>query len=47
MKELKLPAEPTNFLLYSSSDGQIRVDVYLQNETLWLTQKEMAELFGV
>jgi hypothetical protein len=47
MKEPKLPAEPTNFLLYSSSDGQIRVDVYLQNETLWLTQKGMAELFGV
>jgi hypothetical protein len=47
MRELKTSSEPTNFLLYSSSDGQIRVDVYLQNETLWLTQKGMAELFGV
>lgn len=47
MKALKPPTEPTNFLLYSSSDGQIRVDVCLQNETLWLTQKGMAELFGV
>lgn len=36
----------TNFLLYTGSDGAIRVDVYIQNETVWLTQKSIADLFG-
>ncbi len=37
----------TNFILYTSPSGQVKLDVFLQNETLWLTQKIMAELFGV
>ena len=37
----------TNFLLYTGNDGKIRVDVFLKDETVWLTQKPMAELFGV
>lgn len=35
------------FLIYQTPNDQIRVDVFLQNETLWLTQKAMAELFDV
>ncbi len=35
------------FLLYRSETGNIKVDVYFQNETVWLTQKALAELFGV
>ena len=35
------------FLLYTAPDGAVKVDVYLQNETVWLTQKALAELFGV
>jgi hypothetical protein len=35
------------FLLYTSPDGAVRVEVYFQNETVWLTQKALAELFGV
>ena len=45
-----LPEKPdgtTNFLLYTGHDGKIRVDVFLKDETVWLTQKAMAELFGV
>ncbi len=34
-------------ILYSTPNGDIRVDVYLESETVWLTQKSMAELFGV
>ena len=34
------------FLLYSTSRG-IRVELRFEGETLWLTQKGMAELFGV
>ena len=36
-----------NFLIYQTPNNQIRVDVFLQNETLWLTQKAMAALFDV
>jgi len=32
-------------LLYQTEDGSTRVDVQLQNETVWLTQMQMAELF--
>jgi len=35
------------FLLYTSPNGEIRVDVLLQDETVWLTQKAISELFGV
>lgn len=37
----------SNFILYQSDDGTIRMDVFLQNETIWLTQKMMAQLFDV
>ncbi len=36
----------TQFLLYKTDNNQIKVDVLIQNETVWLTQKQMAELFG-
>ena len=34
-------------LVYQADDGKIRLDVRLQNETVWLTQAHMAELFQV
>ncbi len=37
--------EPAEFLLYQTEDGQTRLEVRLQDETAWLTQKRMAELF--
>lgn len=36
-----------NFILYTTPSGEIRVDVLLQNESVWLTQKTISELFGV
>lgn len=35
------------FLMYSSNDGDVNVDVIVKDETLWVTQKSMAELFDV
>ncbi len=35
------------FLIYQTPNNQVRVDVFLQNETAWLTQKTMATLFEV
>lgn len=44
---LSLKAQTTEFLLYTTSGGKVKVEVLLENETLWLSQKRMAELFGV
>jgi hypothetical protein len=42
------PITPTApFLLYATPDGAIRVTVSHQHETVWLTQKALAELFSV
>ena len=34
-------------VLYHSNDGDVTIDAYIMDETLWITQKSMAELFGV
>ena len=39
--------QATEFLLYTAPNGAIKVEVLLSNESIWLTQKRMAELFGV
>ncbi|MFN2343946.1 MAG: virulence RhuM family protein [Desulfonatronovibrio sp.] len=39
--------ELTDFLLYTAPDGQVKVECILHDETIWLTQKRIAELFGV
>lgn len=39
--------EFNDIILYSTPDGAVRVDVLYDEETLWLNQKKMAELFGV
>jgi hypothetical protein len=43
-KEIRKQSE---FILYKSPDGQIKVDVYFHNKNIWLTQKRIAELFDV
>lgn len=35
----------SDFFLYTSQDGEVRVDVFVNDETVWLTQKAMQELF--
>ena len=36
-----------NFLIYKSEDEDLSVNAYIKDETIWLTQKSMSELFGV
>jgi hypothetical protein len=36
---------PGEFLLYQTEDGRTRIEVRMQGDTVWLTQKQMAELF--
>lgn len=44
---LTLQEQTTEFLLYTAPNGDIKVEVLLSHETIWLTQERMAELFGV
>jgi len=37
----------TEFLLYTTPDGKVKVEIFLHNETIWLSQARIAELFGV
>ena len=37
----------SEILLYTTPNGIVKVEIYLQNETVWLTQQKIAELFGV
>lgn len=39
--------EQSHFLFYASHDGTIKVQVIIGDETVWATQKGMAEIFGV
>jgi hypothetical protein len=39
-----LPAK-SEFLVYQTEDGRVKLDVRLENETVWLTQQLMANLF--
>ncbi len=37
----------SSLVIYKSEDGAIQLDVKLENETVWLTQSQMSQLFGV
>ncbi|HKL34553.1 MAG TPA: RhuM family protein [Tangfeifania sp.] len=37
----------SEIILYSTPQGDIKIEVFLQDETVWLTQRAMGELFGV
>ncbi|MEI6048852.1 MAG: virulence RhuM family protein [Bacteroidota bacterium] len=49
MRKKNIPEEKGfhEVLLYTTPDGKVRVEIYLQNETIWLTQQKIADLFGV
>ena len=38
--------QASNFMLYTAPNGDVKLNVVLQDETVWLTQKHIAELFG-
>lgn len=37
----------TEFFLYKTPTGSVKIEVFLRDETIWLTQARIAELFGV
>ena len=46
---MSLVREPkkSEILIYQNTDGRVKIDVRLDEETVWLTQKLMAQLFQV
>jgi len=47
-KKTNTPTEGFNeILLYTTPNGKVKVEMYLQNETIWLSQQKIADLFGV
>jgi len=47
MKSLSIKDELTEFLLYTTKDSEVKVEIFMHDESVWLPQKRMAELFGV
>jgi hypothetical protein len=37
--------DQSQLIIYQSDDGQVKIDVRLENENVWLTQMAMAKLF--
>jgi len=47
LRKLSINDETTSFLLYTTPNGDIKVDAILSNETIWLTQDHMSLVFDV
>jgi hypothetical protein len=47
MKEETPKPVESNMIIYSTPDGHVKVDIVYSDESFWMTQKRMAELFGV
>jgi len=47
LNNLTLKDNLTEFLLYTTPNSDVKVEIFLHNESVWLPQKRMAELFGV
>lgn len=45
MRDIKIRNKTTDFLIFSKEQGGDGIEVRVENETIWLTQKLMAELF--
>ena len=46
-KDITLGQSFNEVLLYTTPNGQVKLEIYFQNETIWLTQQKIADLFGV
>jgi len=47
MSKDEIAKQQSDFLLYTSNEGNVNIEVFLQDETIWLTQKAISELYGV
>jgi len=45
--ERKQMAKESEIVFYQTDDGSVKIEVFYQDETFWMTQKKISELFGV
>ena len=45
MSKNNLIENNNNIIIYTTDDGQVEIEVRLEDENVWLTQNSMAELF--
>ena len=46
-KQIIVQNDFTEFLLYTTPNNKVKVEIFLRDENIWLTQDKIAELFGV
>ncbi|MDR0677049.1 MAG: virulence RhuM family protein, partial [Elusimicrobiota bacterium] len=46
-KNILKKQKESSIIIYQSADGKTKIDVKLENENIWLNQKQMSDLFGV
>ena len=46
-RSLKQTDNERDFILYTTPSGDVKVEVFLHNENIWLTQAKIAELFNI
>ena len=47
MNKIDIAKQQSDFILYTSNEGDVNVEVFLKDETVWITQKGISRLFGV
>jgi hypothetical protein len=47
MNKRDIVKQQPDFILYTSNKGKVNIEVFLQDENIWLTQKAISELYGV
>ena len=45
MNKSNLPQKFPNLVIFQTETGKVNTEVFFQNDTLWLTQKKISELF--
>ncbi len=46
MNNRDIVKQQSDFILYTGNDGKVNIDVFVQDETIWLTQNAIGKLFG-
>ncbi|MDO8727987.1 MAG: virulence RhuM family protein [Candidatus Methanoperedens sp.] len=46
MNKSDIVKQQSDFILYTGNDGKVNIDVFVQEETIWLTQNAIGKLFG-
>ncbi len=47
LRNLSLDNSFSEFLIYTTPNGKVKIEVFIRDENIWLTQDKIASLFGV